>query len=109
VLKEDVENARQDEKRMSEAFEILNAEMNKSKEMWKRIETHLVADIEQTTLENGKLKQALEKQRTAMEKLTQEKDAAVRRHRQVQEQLGPLRMELSVTTKDLEKARDGIV
>jgi predicted nuclease with TOPRIM domain len=34
VLKEDVEKARQNEKRMSEAFEILNAEMTKSKEMW---------------------------------------------------------------------------
>jgi chromosome segregation ATPase len=79
--------------------------MNKSKEMWKRIQTRLVADVEQTTLENGKLTQALGKRRAAMDKLTQEKDAAVRRHRQVQEQLGPLRLELSVVTKDLEKAR----
>jgi hypothetical protein len=105
VLKEDVEKARQEEKRMSEAFEMLNAEMKRSKEMWKRIETRLVADIEQTTQENRTIKQALEKRRTAMEKLQQEKDEAVRCHRQVQEQLGPLRMELSVVTKDLEKAR----
>jgi chromosome segregation ATPase len=40
-----------------------------------------------------------------MEKLAQEKDAVVRHHRQAQEELGPLRMELSVATKDLEKAR----
>jgi hypothetical protein len=62
---------------MSDAFEMLNAEMKKSKEMWNRIQSRLVADVEQTTLDNGKLTQALEKRRAAMEKLAQEKDAAV--------------------------------
>jgi hypothetical protein len=84
---------------------MLNAEMTKSKEMWNRIQKCLVADVEQTTLENGKLTQALEKQWATMEKLAQERDAAVRHHRQAQEELGPLRMELTVATKDLEKAR----
>jgi chromosome segregation ATPase len=65
----------------------------------------MVADVEQTTLDNGKLTQALEKRRAAMDKLAQEKDAAVRSHRQAQEELGPLRLELSVATKDLKKAR----
>jgi hypothetical protein len=90
VLKDDADTARQNEKRMSEAFEMLNAEMKKSKDMWKRIQSRQVADVEQTTLENGKLTQALENRRAAMEKLAQENDAAVRRHRQAQEELGPL-------------------
>jgi chromosome segregation ATPase len=105
VLKGDLDAARQNEERMSDAFEMLNVEMKKSKEMWKRIQSRLVADVEQTTLDNGKLTQALEKRRAAMEKWAQEKDAAVRRHRQAQEELGPLWMELSVATKDLKKAR----
>jgi septal ring factor EnvC (AmiA/AmiB activator) len=37
VLKGDVDMARQNEKRMSEAFEMLNVEMKKSKDMWNRI------------------------------------------------------------------------
>jgi hypothetical protein len=32
---------------MSDAFEMLNAEMKKSKESWKRIQTRLMADVEQ--------------------------------------------------------------
>jgi hypothetical protein len=40
-----------------------------------------------------------------MEKLAQERDAAVRRHRQAQEELGALRMEMSVATKDLKRVR----
>jgi FtsZ-binding cell division protein ZapB len=35
VLKGDVDTARQNEKRMSEAFEMSNVEMKKSKDMWK--------------------------------------------------------------------------
>jgi chromosome segregation ATPase len=101
VLKGDVDTAWQNEKRMSEAFEMLNAEMKKSKDMWKRIQTRLVADVEQTMKEQ----QALQNRHAAMEKLAQERDAAVRRHRQVQEELGPLRMELSVATKELKKIR----
>jgi hypothetical protein len=46
VLKGDVDTAWQNEKRMSEAFEMLNAEMKKSKDTWKRIQTRLVADVE---------------------------------------------------------------
>jgi predicted nuclease with TOPRIM domain len=77
VLKGDVDTARQNEKRMSEAFEMLNAEMKKSKDTWKRIQTRLVADVEQTTKDDGKLTQALENRQSAMEKLAQETDAAV--------------------------------
>jgi hypothetical protein len=38
-----------------------------------------------------------------MEKLAQERDVAVRRHRQAKEELDPLRMEFSVATKDLKR------
>jgi chromosome segregation ATPase len=104
-LKGDVDTAWQNKKRMSEAFKMLNAEMKKSKDSWKRIQTRLVADVEQTTKDNGYLTQALENRHAAMEKLAQERDAAVRHHRQAQEELGPLRMELLVATKDLKKFR----
>jgi hypothetical protein len=39
-----------------------------------------VADVEQMSKDNGKLTQALENRHAAMEKLAQEKDAAVRQH-----------------------------
>jgi DNA repair exonuclease SbcCD ATPase subunit len=90
---------------MSDAFEMLNAEMKKSKDTWKRIQTRLVADVEQAHEDNGKLAKALENRNAAMEKLAQQRDAAVRRHRQAQEELGPLRMELSVVSQDLKKVR----
>jgi chromosome segregation ATPase len=105
VLRGDVDIARQGERRMSDAFEMLNAKMNKSKDTWKRIQTRLVSDMERAHKDNGKLAQALENWNAEMEKLAQERDAIVRRHRQVQEELGPLRMELSVATKDLKKVR----
>jgi predicted Holliday junction resolvase-like endonuclease len=102
-LKGDVDTARQNEKRMSDAFKMLNAEMKKSKDTWKRIQTRLVVDVEQVHEENSKFTKALENRHAAMEKLAQERDAAVRRHPQAQEELGPLWMELSVATKDLQK------
>jgi hypothetical protein len=37
VLKGDLDATQQNERRMSDAFEMLNAEMKKSKEMWNRI------------------------------------------------------------------------
>jgi hypothetical protein len=38
---------------MPKAFEMLSAEMKKSKDTWKRIQTRLVADVEQTTKDNN--------------------------------------------------------
>jgi chromosome segregation ATPase len=78
VLTGDLDAAQQNEKRMSDAFEMLNAEMKKSKDTWKRIQTCLVADVEQAHEEHGKLAKALENWNAAMEKLAQERDAAVR-------------------------------
>jgi predicted nucleic acid-binding Zn-ribbon protein len=89
---------------MSDAFEVQNTEMQKSKETWKRIQTRLVAEVERTNKENGKLKQAVESRNVETGKLKQERDAAVRRNRQAQEKLGLLRLELSVAVADLKKA-----
>jgi chromosome segregation ATPase len=105
VLRGDVDTAWQNEKRMSDAFEMLNAEMRKSKDTWKRILSCLVADVERAREENVRLTQAMASRNAKTKKLTQEREAAVRRHRQAQGELGPLRLELSVAVKDLKKAR----
>jgi chromosome segregation ATPase len=105
VLRGDVDEAWRNEQRMSTAFELLTAEQQKRKETWKRIQTRFVADIESTTEENGRLKQAVDSLNAETKKLKQEWDTAVRRHRQAQEELGPLQMELSVAVGDLKNAR----
>jgi hypothetical protein len=45
---------------MSGAFQILQEQQTKSRAEWKRIQTRLTADVESTTEENGRLKQAVE-------------------------------------------------
>jgi cell division protein FtsB len=64
-----------------------------------------VVDVESTTEENGRLKQAVNSLNAETKKLKQERDTSVRGHRQAQEELGPLRMELSVAVGDLKNAR----
>jgi hypothetical protein len=56
VLRGDVDEARQNKKWMSDAFEVMNAEMEKNKEWWKNIQTRLVAEVERTNKENARLK-----------------------------------------------------
>jgi hypothetical protein len=63
-----------------------------------------VADVERAHEDNVRLTQAMASRNTETEKLKQERDAAVRRHRQAQEELGPFRLELSVAVTDLKKA-----
>jgi oligoendopeptidase F len=79
VLKGDAEEARQEDRRMSDAFEILQEEQRKSKAEWKQIQTRLTADVESTTVENGRLKQAVESLTAEITKLKNDKDGAVRR------------------------------
>jgi ERCC4-related helicase len=64
-----------------------------------------VVDVESTTEENGRLKKVVENLNVETKKLKQERDTAVQRHRQAQEELGPLKMELSVAVEDLKNAR----
>jgi predicted nucleic acid-binding Zn-ribbon protein len=77
-----VDEARQNEKRMSNAFEVMKTELEQNKERWKQIQTRLVAEVERTNEENGWLKQAMASRNAETDKLKQERDVAVRRHRQ---------------------------
>jgi predicted RNase H-like nuclease (RuvC/YqgF family) len=52
VLRGDVDEAQQDEKRMSKAFEVMKLELDKNKERWKLIQARLVAEVERTNEEN---------------------------------------------------------
>jgi chromosome segregation ATPase len=81
VLRGDVDIARLNEKCMSDAFEMLNAEMQKSKDTWKRIQSRLVADVERAYEENVRLSQSMASRNAETEKLKQEWDATVRRYR----------------------------
>jgi predicted nucleic acid-binding Zn-ribbon protein len=58
VLRGDVDIAGQNEKCMSDEFEVLNAEMQKSKDTWKHIQSRLVANVECAHEENCRLTQA---------------------------------------------------
>jgi hypothetical protein len=65
-----------------------------------------VAEVERTNEENERLKQVMASRNADTNKLKQERDAAIRRHRQAQAELGTLRLELSVAHDDLQKARN---
>jgi hypothetical protein len=65
--------------------------LDESKECWKEVQTRLVAEVERTIEENGRLKQATASRNAEIGKLKSEGDAAVRRQQQVREEIGPLR------------------
>jgi hypothetical protein len=100
-----VDEARYNEKQMSDEFEVMKSELDKNKERWKLIQARLVAEVERTNEENIGLKQATASRNAETDKLKQERDAAMRRHRQAQAELGTLRLKLSVAKEDLQKAR----
>jgi hypothetical protein len=83
----------------------MKSELDKNKERWKLIQARLVAEVERTNEENIGLKQATASRNAETDKLKQERDAAMRRHRQAQAELGTLRLKLSVAKEDLQKAR----
>jgi hypothetical protein len=62
-------------------------------------------DIKSTATENGRLKQEVAHLTAEVAKLHEERDGAIRRAGQFQEELGPLKMELVVSHKDVQKAR----
>jgi hypothetical protein len=68
---------------MSGVFEVMKSELDKNKERWKLVQAQLVAEVECTNEENVRLKQAMTSRNAKMDKLKQERDAAIRRHRQV--------------------------
>jgi predicted nucleic acid-binding Zn-ribbon protein len=90
---------------MSDAFKVIKAELDQSKERWTEVQTQLVVEVECTNEENGRLKQAMASRNVEMGKLKSERDAAVRRHQQVREEIGPSKMELQVALADLKTAR----
>jgi hypothetical protein len=82
VLKGDEAEVRQEAWGMSDAFQILQEEQKKSKAEWKRIQTHLMTNVESTTEENGQLKLAVECLTAETTKLKNDRDSTVRHARQ---------------------------
>jgi hypothetical protein len=72
ILRDDADEARRNEQRMLDVFSMLNDEHQQSKEKWKCIQTRLVADVESTTEENGRLKKVVESLNVETKKLKQE-------------------------------------
>jgi chromosome segregation ATPase len=90
---------------MSDAFEVMKAELDQIKDRWTEIQTRIVAEVEHTNAENIRLQQVITSRDAETGKLRSERDAAVPRHHQVREEIGPLKMELQVAVADLKKAR----
>jgi hypothetical protein len=63
-----------------------------------------VAEVERTNAKNARLSQAMSDQQAELERATRERDAAERRHRQSQAELGLAQLELTVAKDDVQKA-----
>jgi chromosome segregation ATPase len=105
ILQADLEEAHSKEKQMTGAFEVMKSDLENTWERWKQVQARLVAEVEHTNEENARLKQAMTVQNTELEKVRKERDAAIRRHRQVQAELRIVKLELSVAKDDVQKAR----
>jgi hypothetical protein len=90
---------------MTGAFEVMKADLDKTRERWKQVQARLVSEVERTNEENTGLKLAMTVRNAEIDKVKQERDAAIRRHRQVQAELGIVQLELSVAKADVQKAR----
>jgi hypothetical protein len=90
---------------MTRAFEVMKTEMDQIRERWKQVQARLVSEVERTNEENTGLKQAMTVRNAELDKVRQEREAAIRRHRQVQAEMSIVQMELSVAKSDVEKAR----
>jgi hypothetical protein len=88
---------------MTRAFKVMKTEMDQIRERWKQVQARLVSEVERTNEENNGLKQAMIVRNAELDKVKQEREAAIRRHRQVQAKLGIVKMELSVAKADVEK------
>jgi RNA polymerase-interacting CarD/CdnL/TRCF family regulator len=78
LAKGDAEEVRQEARKISNAFQILQEEQKRKSAEWKRIQTQLTADVESTDKENGRLKQEVASWTVEAVKLKDEKDDAVR-------------------------------
>jgi hypothetical protein len=61
-----------------------------------------VAEVERNNAENARLNQAMTDQHVELNKARKERDAAERRHRQSQAQLGLAHLELTVAKDDVQ-------
>jgi hypothetical protein len=66
-----------------------------------------VAEVERTNAENAKLNQAMSDQQAELDKARKERDAAERRHRQRQAEVGLAQLQLAVAKEDVRTARVG--
>jgi predicted nucleic acid-binding Zn-ribbon protein len=83
----------------------MKTDMDQLWERWEQVQSRLVSEVERTNGENARLTQAMTDQNAELDKVRKERDAAVRRHRQSQEELGLVQLELTVAKDDVQKAR----
>jgi hypothetical protein len=105
MAKADAEEARKETRKISNAFQILQEEQKRRSAEWKPIQTRLTADVESMAAENNRLQQEVGRLTAEATKLHEERDGDVRRALQFQEELGPLKLELTVSHKDVRQAR----
>jgi chromosome segregation ATPase len=107
ILRTDLEEAHSKEKQMTRAFEVMKTEMDQIRERWEQVQAWLVSEVERTNEENTRLKQAMTVQNAELDKVRQEREVAIRRHRQAQAKLSIVKLELTVAKDDVQKARIG--
>jgi hypothetical protein len=107
ILRTDLEEAHSKEKQMTRAFEVMKIEMDQIREWWQQVQARLVSKVERTSEENTGLKQAITVRNAELDKVRQEREATIRRHRQAQAELGIVKLKLMVAKDDVQKARTG--
>jgi hypothetical protein len=73
---------------MEKAFDGMKTDMEQLRRRWEQVQSWLVAEVERTNAENARLNQAVSDQHVELDKARRERDAAERRHRQTQAELG---------------------
>jgi uncharacterized protein YdhG (YjbR/CyaY superfamily) len=105
ILRTDLEEARSKEKHMEKAFDVMKTDMDQLRKRWEQVQSWLVAEVEPTNAENVRQNKVMKDQQAELDKVRKERDAAVRRHRQSQAELGLVLLELTVAKDDVQKAR----
>jgi hypothetical protein len=105
VAKEDAEEAGKEAQKIYNAFQILQEQQKRISIEFKRIQIRLTVDVESTATENDRLQQNVRRLTAKAMKIREERDGTIRRALQFQEVLGPLKLELKVTHKDVRRAR----
>jgi hypothetical protein len=107
ILRGDLDEAHSKEKQMTRAFEVMKTTIDQIRERWKQVQARLVSEVERTNEENTGLKQAMTVRNAELDKVRQEQEVAICRHRQAQAELGIVKLELTVAKDDVQKARAG--